>query len=61
MKNFVIKFMLSYTAMLGTFCTVFFSLTTIAGSADEFSIAIFGCAMSVLSFVLVNVLLLSKI
>lgn len=61
MKNFIIKFMVSYAAMLGTFCVVFFGLTTLTGSTDEFGIAIFGCAMSVLSLVLVNGLMLSRI
>lgn len=53
--------MVSYAAMLGTFCVVFFGLTTLTGSTNEFGIAIFGCAMSVMSLVLVNGLMLSKI
>ena len=57
MKNFVIKFMVSYAAMLGTFCVIFFGLTAVTCRIDEFGIAIFGCIMSVAALFAVNVIM----
>lgn len=54
MKNFVIKFMVSYAAMLGTFCVIFFGLTAVTSRVDEFGIAIFGCLMSIAALFAVN-------
>lgn len=48
----LIKFMMSYAAMLGTFCVIFFTFRLPVG---EFNASVFGCIMSVCA------LLLSKI
>ena len=51
MKNFIIKFMISYAAMLGTFCSVFFTYRIVIG---EFGAAILGCILSVCALLVVN-------
>lgn len=40
MKNFVINFMISYTAMLGTFCVIFLSSRLVIGNLNASIIAI---------------------
>ena len=54
MKNFMIKFMVTYAVMLGTFCVTYFGLTAVANPNDEFGIAIFGCILSFAAMLVVN-------
>jgi hypothetical protein len=61
MKNFVLKFMVSYAAMLGTFCIIFFGLTAVVPNSDHFGIAIFGCIMSVTSLIVTNALIEKRV
>lgn len=44
MKNFVINFMVSYTAMLGTFCVIFLPYRLVIG---DFNASILGIIMSI--------------
>jgi len=61
MKNFVLKFMISYAAMLGTFCVVFFGLSASTPNSEHFGIAIFGCIMSVTSLIVTNALMEKRV
>jgi hypothetical protein len=61
MKYFVIKFMISYAAMLGTFCVVFFGFTALTPISDHFGIAIFSCIMSVGALIVTNALIPEKL
>ena len=61
MKYFVIKFMISYAAMLGTFCVIFFVLSSLTPVSEHFGIAIFSCIMSVTSLMVTNVLMTEKL
>lgn len=49
--------MVSYAAMLGTFCVIFFGLTAVTSKVDEVGIALFGCLMSVAALFTVNALM----
>ena len=60
-KNFIIKFMVSYAAMLGTFCIIYFGLTAVTSRVDEVGIALFGCIMSIAALFSVNVLMQSRL
>lgn len=62
MKIFLIKFLVSYIAMLGTFCVVFFGITTIPNCPiDEFGASILGCILSVVAlFITNNIMLIYK-
>lgn len=53
--------MVSYAAMLGTFCIIFFGLTAVVPNSDHFGIAIFGCIMSVTSLIVTNALMGEKV
>ena len=52
--KFLIKFMVSYAAMLGTFCLYFFGVQAVEPTADVFSLAIMGCILSVCALFVVN-------
>jgi len=51
----LIKFMVSYAAMLGAFCAIFFSFRLPVG---ELNAAVFGCIMSIVALFLSNVLMM---
>jgi hypothetical protein len=50
----LIKFMVSYAAMLGTFCVYYFGTLFINPEAELFSLSIMGCILSVCALFLVN-------
>ncbi len=52
--KFLIKFMVSYAAMLGTFCLYFFGVQAVEPTADVLPLAIMGCILSVCSLFVVN-------
>jgi len=53
--------MVSYAAMLGTFCIIYFGLTAVTSRVDEVGIALFGCIMSIAALFSVNVLMQSRL
>jgi hypothetical protein len=50
----LIKFMVSYAAMLGTFCMYFFGVLAVEPMTDKFSLSIMACILSVCALFLVN-------
>jgi hypothetical protein len=46
--------MVSYAAMLGTFCLYFFGVQAVEPTADVLPLAIMGCILSVCSLFVVN-------
>lgn len=56
MKNFIIKFMITYTAMLGIFCITYFGLNAVANPSDQLGIAVFACIMSIATMFITNVI-----
>lgn len=52
------KFMISYAAMLGTFCLYYFGVLSVQPDADQFSLSIMGCILSVCALFAVNNLMM---
>lgn len=50
----LLKFMVSYAAMVGTFCVYFFGVLYTNPKADLFSLSIMGCILSVCALFFVN-------